>query len=158
MMMRSDNPLFTDPALKIISGLDPTLRTRMSGTPWNVHVIETGKEQSIVDYHDSNGPWNAMRLLDGLNSAYGITPLHPDGAGMGLTFLNKPAIEKEARELKVPVAQFLAAILVHEFTHDEKGPDEQEAFAAGSAFARKMHSPEIYLLSEETRKEEAHAG
>jgi hypothetical protein len=69
------------------------------------------------------------------------------------TFLNRPAITSQADDLHVPVADFLADVMVHEFAHrDGGGMSEPEAFRAGTQFARTLEGGDgpIAQLSEAT--------
>lgn len=156
--MHSDDPEFTGPAFAVIRDNDPGTYARMVSSPWQVHVIETGEEQSIIDYAVSYGPQNVLVLLDSIPGAFGTTPQDHHGNGIHHTFLFKPAFTQDGFERPdSPPEEFLAAVLVHEFDHDNGG-GESEAFDAGSAFAEAVKDCNLWRFSEDTRKEEIHAG
>lgn len=136
--MHADHLNWINPALEIIKRADPATYGRMQASPWEVHVISTGKEQSLSDFIRDYGPWEYMALIDDLETAFGVTSHHADGTPTQLTWLNKPAIEDKAKEMGVNVADFLASVIVHEFAHDEGVLTEKPAFAISTAFARKL--------------------
>lgn len=150
--MISDNPGFTDPAMDVIRRTDPATWSRMNATPWHVHVIVKGDETSITDYEDTYGAANAFELMQELEGAYGVTMwnranTHP----LQLTFINVPGIRATAKRLKVPAADFLADVMVHEFAHDAGARTEPPAFAAGTAFALKLPPSDAPIARESRR-------
>jgi hypothetical protein len=153
--MHSDSPSFTNDAMDVIRNADPAMYAKMNASPWTVHMIRTGREDSVTDIAIDYGAPLAQALVDRLNGAYGVTSPGGEGMPQHVTFLNVHAIEYEARRLRVPCADFLADVLVHEFTHDDGGQGEPEAYAAGTAFARKLPASDapIAKLSEDILKD-----
>ena len=97
------------------------------------------------------GMMAAAETADGFSHAFGVTygkgkdaSELPEMVGplAHSTWLNKPNIEKKAGEMDVPLDEWLATVVVHEFKH-ESGYGEPEAFAAGTAFARRIPNDRI---------------
>lgn len=110
---------------------DPQTYDRMQATRWHV----------------SNNPFDlafdfALGIMSSIHNmlAEGITlpgPATEDGEA--LTWVNIELIRDVARDSQVTPAAFMAEILVHEFRHvHTTGHNEQEAFTAGSEFAKKI--------------------
>jgi hypothetical protein len=150
--MKSDSPSWTNPAMQVIKDHDPDLYRRISNDEWNVCVITTGNEPGIPP------GWDGYELLLELSHAFGAT----DRRGHAPTWLNRPAIEEKAQEMGVPVKDFLADVLVHEYTHHDEDlilghSTEASAFAAGTQFARRLGAADLPIvrLSAETARRES---
>lgn len=142
--MKYGSPLLVEPALTVIERADPDLTVRIKAANWTVYA-----------------PWDADELLseplplhvlyqaaDSLDSDFGLTVLEPL-SGKAVTWLNPRNIENQAEELNVPVTEFAANVLVHEFAHVE-GADERDAFAESTSFGLLQGQPAIAALSERT--------
>jgi hypothetical protein len=131
--MKTDPSL--TPALTIIKETDPRLYAEMQASPWEAHVAVTGDEPAINDLMAEYGPEQGAYFLYILEHAYGATVDNK-------SFLNPGMIKNQARVLHVPVDDFTADVLVHEYTHASSYPapnlDERHAFAAGTRFAKKL--------------------
>lgn len=138
--MHTDNPQWVTPALDVIRRTDAATWHRMQASPWHVHVISRGDEQSLAAYGRMYGLGNEYHLAGVLEEAFGVTPSEPDGTPVHVSFINRPMVEEQARRMGVPAGDFLAVVLVHEFHHDEGDVSEKSTFAVSTAFARKLPS------------------
>lgn len=150
---RNDYP-WMQPALDIIKRTDPSTYARMQASHWPVCVADGPDDIEWV----ARTEWaEYVTLLQELPSSYGATAMDdpnfppPPAATKHATFLNRPNIEMKAEDMRVPVADFLADVLVHEFTHNQ-GQKEPAAFEAGTRFARKLPASDapIAQLSQDT--------
>ena len=132
------------PAFKIIKATDPATYRRMRQEHWPVCVTDGADDIEWV--LDAAGPMTWFPLMRDLPSSFGVTldpnqpaylPPMPE-AITDHTFLNRPEITAKAEEMGVPVADFLADVLIHEFAHRDTGASEPEAFEAGTRFALKL--------------------
>lgn len=99
------------------------------------------------------------------DGAYGTTysSANPDMMGKAVTGLNYDQIAQGASAMDINPFDFIATILVHEYTHAHQSYDtigsadkaEPPAFRAGSAFAAKLPAPDgptIKAMSDDTLK------
>lgn len=153
--MRYTNPWLT-PAFDLIEKYDPATYRRMNRTEWFVKVVSEIDDLDSIMENDGLFIW--MQIAGTLSHAFGVTDMAERGDSshtppdlIHVTWLNKPDIEHAASEvLSVPVAEFLADVLVHEFKHRDERSGEKEAFAAGTQFAYTMGNAAIAEFSEET--------
>jgi hypothetical protein len=154
--MKSNDPAFTDPALDVIRKTDPELAKRIDAAPELITVV-TDPEKTAANALPAIGLMAALDLEYSLHVAYGVTQI-PRGEHVpmdGDIWLTKQQIVDEARELDVPVEQFTAFILAHEFRHHDGG-EEPSAYAQGTAFARKMGQPVILAFAENLARKARH--
>jgi hypothetical protein len=154
--MKSNDPAFTDPALAVIRRVDPALAKRIDTAPELITVV-TDPDISAREAVPNIGLTAALGLDYSLYIAYGVTQI-PRGEHVpmdGDIWVNKPMIENQARELHVPVDQFTAFILAHEFRHHDGG-EEPAAYAQGTAFARELNQPTLLQFAENLARKARH--
>jgi hypothetical protein len=146
--MKTDDPSWVNPALDIIRRADPGTYARMQASPWMIHVIATGREHSFLQFAGDRGIQGAYALAANLDESYAVTPLATEGGEhtLNMTFVNKQGCVRESRTSGIPVAEFLASILVHEFSHNETLSDEKTAYDLEIAFDKKMGSAAMAAL------------
>jgi len=156
--MKSNDTAFTGPAMDVIRRVDPELADQIDAAPEPITVAKSWVDVAVVILPIA-GLEEAMAAAEDLISAYGMTLTVHKGRYTrlnGYIFLNKAAIEAKAEKLGVPVANFTADMIVHEFKHHQ-GYGEQAAYAAGAEFAREMGEPKIARYSEAVARQQ-HAG
>ena len=154
--MRTDMPGWVNPAMKVIKTTDLDLYNRMEKCDWEIKVIATPEDLEYILVND--GPAEYMSLLGDMASSFGVTDTAPDGQGRkdqrNTTWINKPDTIHAAENAGIPLPEFLAFILVHEFNHREFHSEEIPAFAAGERFAEKLRSPELVEINAQIRESE----
>jgi hypothetical protein len=152
--VKYNNPAWINPALAVIKRADPALLTRMRESGWKVYAVGQNGEE-LLPLLPYTGFYFIATVASTVSKSYGVTlrdePEIPPAA-KNSTWLNRTAIEEQARESGFPVADFSAHILAHEFRHIEGG-DESQARDAGTRFAWLMGSPAIAEFSESGRSE-----
>lgn len=111
--MHSSDPQFTDPAMAVIKRIDPdTYQAIAADDGWDVST-----DTDFVD------PGADATTLIGI-TGYGQTMIYPrDERDTGL---DADAIREDAiRTGNIPVADFTASTLVHEFKHHADGKAEE---------------------------------
>jgi hypothetical protein len=134
--MKSNDPEVTDPALAVIRKYDSSIYDQMQEASWSVKV-----------FADPFLTWFGATNRDGTESA-----------------INMFNVYMASQQLQVPVTDFLANVLVHEYRHtlpDAVKPgakSEELAFSYDLAFAEKMpasDSPIVGQILEDMRAEVA---
>jgi hypothetical protein len=135
--MISSDPQFTDPALAVIRRYDPETYSEIdTDDGWNV---STGVADPGADASTDIG----MRR-------YGQAFIYPRYERD--TVLDTRAIEADAAYARVPVADFTASVLVHEFRHHADGREEEvPAYREGVRFDRKLPPRDREILEYDLR-------
>jgi hypothetical protein len=156
--MKTDNPSYYGPALTIIKKTDPALYAEMQASRWQVFTISRGDEDVLLDLAETAGPLAVMQLIAELEHANAVTMGTHEGTPMNMTFVNKKAVAYDRTHMHIPPAEFIADMLVHEFTHNKgtkagKLASEHAAYTADCAFARKLpHGQELVATAERRLK------
>jgi len=120
--MISDDPAFTDPAMAVIRRYDPQAYEKITADDgWNVSTgyVPGGTGSDAVTHIGYDG-----------------MPLPRDKRD---TILGKDALREDAAGLGVPVTDYTASVLVHEFQHHDDGLDtEVTAYRASVRFDRRL--------------------
>ena len=114
-------------AFACVRQYDPATYARMHDSAWHV---------SVNPFDLDFGLALAIMSSPGEMAAEGVTLPGPHApGGVALTWINMAMIRAHASDDHISVTPYVASILVHEFRHiHTTGHNEQEAFAAGSAF------------------------
>jgi hypothetical protein len=132
------------PAFDVIKRTDPDTYGRMQADYWPVYAVDVPDDIDWV--LDDAGPMAWIPLMHDLPTSFGVTISANQPAGMPevaesvkyATFLYRPLVNWKADDMGVPVPDFLADVLVHEFAHRDADADEPEAFEAGTEFGEKL--------------------
>lgn len=136
--MLTDDPSFTGPAMAVIRRYD--LRTYAEITADDGWDVSTG----YVAGNDNDAVTHV---------GYAGVPLPRDKRG---TILDKDALSEDAAVLDVPVTDYTASVLVHEFQHHSDGLDtEVTAYQASVRFDRKLPPGDRGMLASDL--EELHS-
>jgi hypothetical protein len=143
--MISDNPQFTDPAMTVIKRTDPdTYKKIAADNGWDV--------STDADFVDS-GADATTRV--GVHAPWGDIIYPRDERDTGL---DADAIKADAAYLGVPVEDYTASVIVHEFTHHVDGRDEEvPAYRESVRFDRLLPPRDKGMLEadlEELREQE----
>lgn len=152
MQFDTGNAFISD-ALSVVRRYDPALYARMVADDWRV----TTDADTYINWASITF---TMGDYESMATAYGATLGEPHRQ----TWLNRPMIRDWAYEHGIPVSDFAASVLVHEYRHIHQSiepyigadaPDEIPAFEASSAFARKLPSYDVVIaaLSDEHLRE-----
>lgn len=121
-------------AFDVIGRVDPKLLDSMRSSRWEVRAAYTVDDVIGPD----TGFMEEMELTMMFGGVFGVTGKKHSGSSFpGITYLNLPYIRKIAAEKNMPLAEFTADVLAHEFKHYEDGGagGEPPAFAEGTRFA-----------------------
>lgn len=129
--MNSSDPQFTSPAMDVIRRYDPeTYRDIAADDGWKV----------------STGP-----VPDGADATTEIGEYTEDGyviysRDQRSTNLNRENIEAGAAYLRVPVADYEASVIVHEYAHHATGQGEVTAYEASVRFDARLPARDRRIL------------
>jgi hypothetical protein len=122
---------FVTDALAVVKKADPSLFLRMCASPWDLRLAYTGEDALVPGMPERE----REETLDAFPGVLGMTGIAGRSVTEGITFLNVPVIRQTAQEEDMPLDDFTADILAHEFEHFIDDVREPEAFAEGSRFA-----------------------
>lgn len=131
--MISDDPEFTDPAMDVIRRIDPETYNQINDdSGWNVSTGDRPRHEDADAVTPASVPGRRLSR----NERY--------------TILDPLQITTGAADLGVPVADFAASILVHEFTHHLSGKlEEVPAYQASVRFDLLLPPRDLGILRED---------
>ncbi len=159
--MKVNDSHYINPALQLIKNTDVAIYDAMIHNPWQLNAIDEPSDAILIRLMEvlsgeENGVIGFVALIEGLGHAFGTT-FEQEGVPHSLrytTWLNRGAIADKATDLGVPVDDFLADVIVHEFNHITGG-DEPEAYNAGTQFADKLGDETIAEFSQQSKFQDA---
>lgn len=150
------------PVMRLIKQYAPNTYEAMENAYWPVtlvaeecdldNIMNTVKRGEVSKYE-------AMDIAGDINRALGLTLVpvdknHPSPLS-NQTWLNYPAIMRQAQRSHLDPARLAATVLVHEWTHRKGHTDEAPAYAAGAKFARLMGDERLAQNQEQTEQQVA---
>lgn len=161
--MRSNDELWLRPAFAAIKETDPAIWRAMQESDWNVQVVD--QPSDLRPYVESDGPMITMELVMALSQADGATISGMNVPGMevppdlrGVTFLNRAFLIGLAEQTQSPEPDYVAMVLVHEWTHFQGDTTEPPAYTAGAKFAAARGEVPLAIAQIETLRGLQEAG
>jgi hypothetical protein len=169
--MKVNDSGFFRPAMDVIRSADPSLYADMVKADWPVYVFDDLVEMaesivSVVPGRPMVAQVQALAMADSMADAFGVTNSRVLQRRMEReqgrdksdplldplfdhTWISRFNINREAANIGVDPVVFAAAVIVHEFAHIN-GKEENGAYAASSAFARKLRNSTLADYSDVT--------
>jgi hypothetical protein len=163
--MKTNNKTWLTPALRLVKRYQPNTYEAMVNAEWTVYAVFSEKDLLPVSRQISVD--DTLSLAEEINHGLAVTCAGPDNEDVPLwakmlagggppaplkhtTWVNVPAITRQAQHGGVNPVSLAAYVLVHEWWH-RRGYGEEKAYSAGTRFALKMGEPGIARMSEETK-------
>ena len=119
---------FIRAGLDVIQRTDPDLYVTMDESGWQAYPADSAADIPVRGME-------RIFMEDRFPHAFGVTGKRNGASSIpGVTYVNVPYITEVSGKQDMPVDQFTAVVLAHEFDHYQGG-NELNARAAGSDFA-----------------------